>query len=226
MAAQVHDIGKARIPLELLTKPGRITSDEYGVLKTHVQFGYEILNKISFPFNLAEIVWCHHEYLDGSGYPRGIGGDALPLEARILTVADIVESMSADRPYRKSLGMAVALEEIQRQSGSRLDPWWWMPVCTWCSSTTGGRSPTSPRQRPCCIGYTGTTHNKTAGDALRRPRHAAHAPSPFILRHPILTALALSLGTAVALGVARFSYALLLAPMRSDLGWPYPSPAA
>jgi HD-GYP domain-containing protein (c-di-GMP phosphodiesterase class II) len=92
------------------------------VLKTHVQFGYEILNKISFPFNLAEIVWCHHEYLDGSGYPRGIGGDALPLEARILTVADIVESMSADRPYRKSLGMAVALEEIQRQSGSRLDP--------------------------------------------------------------------------------------------------------
>lgn len=122
MAAQVHDIGKARIPLALLTKPGRITADEYGVLKTHVQFGYEILNKISFPFNLAEIVWCHHEYLDGSGYPRGIGGDALPLEARILTVADIVESMSADRPYRKSLGMDVALEEIQRQSGSRLDP--------------------------------------------------------------------------------------------------------
>jgi|UPI0002FF72CC HD-GYP domain-containing protein (c-di-GMP phosphodiesterase class II) len=122
MAAQVHDIGKARIPLDLLTKPGRITADEYGVLKTHVQFGYEILNKISFPFNLAEIVWCHHEYLDGSGYPRGIGAEALPLEARILTVADIVESMSADRPYRKSLGMTVALEEIQRQSGSRLDP--------------------------------------------------------------------------------------------------------
>ncbi|ONN65323.1 HD-GYP domain-containing protein [Herbaspirillum sp. VT-16-41] len=122
MAAQVHDIGKARIPLELLTKPGRITADEYGVLKTHVQFGYEMLNKISFPFNLAEIVWCHHEYLDGSGYPRGISGDSLPFESRILTVADIVESMSADRPYRKSLGMAVALEEIERQRGSRLDP--------------------------------------------------------------------------------------------------------
>lgn len=122
MAAQVHDIGKVHIPLELLTKPGRITADEYTVLKSHVQHGYDILSKISFPFNLAEIVWCHHEYLDGSGYPRGIRGDALPLEARILTVADIVESMSADRPYRKSLGMQVALDEIQRQRGTRLDP--------------------------------------------------------------------------------------------------------
>ncbi|WP_443115227.1 HD-GYP domain-containing protein [Herbaspirillum seropedicae] len=121
MASQVHDIGKARIPLALLTKPGRISVEEYDVLKTHVQFGYEILNKISFPFNLAEIVHCHHEYLDGSGYPRGISGDEIPLEARILTVADIVESMSADRPYRKSLGMSAALDEIQRQSGLRLD---------------------------------------------------------------------------------------------------------
>lgn len=121
MASQVHDIGKARIPLALLTKPGRISVEEYDVLKTHVQFGYEILNKISFPFNLAEIVHCHHEYLDGSGYPRGISGDEIPLEARILTVADIVESMSADRPYRKSLGMSAALDEIQRQSGVRLD---------------------------------------------------------------------------------------------------------
>lgn len=122
MAAQVHDIGKADIPLDLLNKPGRITDEEYAILKTHVQVGYDILKKVTFPFNLAEIVHCHHEYLDGSGYPRGIRADQIPLEARILTVADIVESMSADRPYRKSLGMRAALDEIQRQRGTRLDP--------------------------------------------------------------------------------------------------------
>jgi HD-GYP domain-containing protein (c-di-GMP phosphodiesterase class II) len=122
MAAQVHDIGKASIPLALLNKPGRITDDEYAVLKTHVQTGYDIVKKIGFPFNLAEIVGCHHEYLDGSGYPRGVGADAIPLEARILTVSDIVESISADRPYRKSLGLAAALDEIRRLRGTRLDP--------------------------------------------------------------------------------------------------------
>ncbi|MFJ3045851.1 HD-GYP domain-containing protein [Herbaspirillum chlorophenolicum] len=122
MAAQVHDIGKAKIPLALLNKPGRITDEEYTLLKTHVQIGYDILKKIGFPFNLAEIVWCHHEYLDGSGYPRGVMAESIPLESRILTVSDIVESISADRPYRKSLGMEVALDEIRRQSGTRLDP--------------------------------------------------------------------------------------------------------
>lgn len=122
MAAQVHDIGKASIPLALLNKPGRITDEEYAQLKTHVQVGYEILSKVDFPFNLAEIVWCHHEYLDGSGYPRGVKAEAIPLESRILTVCDIVESISAERPYRKSLGMAVALDEIRRLSGTRLDP--------------------------------------------------------------------------------------------------------
>lgn len=122
MAAQVHDIGKARIAQELLNKPGRITDDEYAVLKTHVQIGYDILKHISFPFNLAEIVWCHHEYLDGSGYPRGVTAEAIPLESRILTVSDIVESISADRPYRKALGMQTALDEIRRLRGTRLDP--------------------------------------------------------------------------------------------------------
>ena len=121
MAAQVHDIGKARISQALLNKPGRITEDEYAILKTHVQIGYDVLKNISFPSNLAEIVWCHHEYLDGSGYPRGITAESIPLEARILTVADIVESMSADRPYRKAMGMQAALEEIRRLRGTRLD---------------------------------------------------------------------------------------------------------
>lgn len=122
MAAQVHDIGKAAIPLALLNKPGRITDEEYALLKTHVQISYDILSKIGFPFNLAEIVWCHHEYLDGSGYPRGVKAEAIPLESRILTVCDIVESISAERPYRKSLGMPAALDEIRRLSGTRLDP--------------------------------------------------------------------------------------------------------
>ncbi|MBO9536175.1 HD-GYP domain-containing protein [Herbaspirillum sp.] len=122
MAALVHDIGKASIPLALLNKPGRITDEEYALIKTHVQTGYDILSKIGFPFNLAEIVWCHHEYLDGSGYPRGVRAKSIPLESRILTVCDIVESISAERPYRKSLGMEAALDEIRRLSGTRLDP--------------------------------------------------------------------------------------------------------
>ncbi|WP_408155861.1 HD-GYP domain-containing protein [Herbaspirillum lusitanum] len=122
MAAQVHDIGKADIPLKLLNKPGRLTDAEFTIIKTHVQVGYDILKHIDFPFPLAEFVYCHHEYLDGSGYPRGIKADQIPLESRILTVADIVESMSEDRPYRRSLGMPAALAEIRRQSGQRLDP--------------------------------------------------------------------------------------------------------
>jgi len=122
MAAQVHDIGKVKIAPTLLHKPGRLSEEEFAVIKTHVQVSYDILNPISFPFNLAEIVWCHHESLDGSGYPRAITGDAIPLEARILTVADIVESMSSDRPYRKAVGMEAALAEIARLRDTRLDP--------------------------------------------------------------------------------------------------------
>jgi HD-GYP domain-containing protein (c-di-GMP phosphodiesterase class II) len=121
MAARVHDIGKVDIPLDILNKPGKLSDAEFTVIKTHARTGYEVLNRIAFTLPVADIVHAHHEYLDGSGYPRGLRGDDILLESRILTVADIVESMSEDRPYRKSLGMPAALEEISRLRGSRLD---------------------------------------------------------------------------------------------------------
>jgi HD-GYP domain-containing protein (c-di-GMP phosphodiesterase class II) len=122
MAARVHDIGKVDIPLDILNKPGKLSAAEFALIKTHVQTSYEVLNRIAFTLPVADIVHAHHEYLDGSGYPRGLRGDEILPEARILTVADIVESMSEDRPYRKSLGMPAALEEISRLRGVRLDP--------------------------------------------------------------------------------------------------------
>ena len=121
MAARVHDIGKVNIPLEILNKPGKLSDAEFTVIQTHAQTSYDVLSRISFTLPVADIVHAHHEYLDGSGYPRGLRGDDILLESRILTVADIVESMSEDRPYRKSLGMPAALEEISRLRGSRLD---------------------------------------------------------------------------------------------------------
>lgn len=122
LAALVHDIGKVDIPLKFLNKVGRLTEAEFGLMKTHVQSGYNVLIKIDFPMPVPDIMYAHHEYLDGTGYPRGLRGDEIPLESRILTVADIVESMSEDRPYRKSLGLDAALAEIKRLSGTRLDP--------------------------------------------------------------------------------------------------------
>jgi HD-GYP domain-containing protein (c-di-GMP phosphodiesterase class II) len=122
MAARVHDIGKVDIPLEILNKPGKLNDAEFALIKTHAQTSYDVLKRISFTLPVADIVHAHHEYLDGSGYPRGLRGDDILPEARILTVADIVESMSEDRPYRKSLGMPAALEEISRLRGIRLDP--------------------------------------------------------------------------------------------------------
>lgn len=122
LAALVHDVGKVGIPLAVLNKPGKLSEAEFALIKTHAQASYDVLSRISFTLPVADIVYAHHEYLDGSGYPRGLRGEHIMLESRILTVADIVESMSEDRPYRKSLGMAAALTEIQRLRGSRLDP--------------------------------------------------------------------------------------------------------
>ncbi|WP_050479371.1 HD-GYP domain-containing protein [Herbaspirillum rhizosphaerae] len=122
LAARVHDIGKVNIPLEILNKPGKLSDAEFALIKTHAQASYDVLNRIAFTLPVAEIVYTHHEYLDGSGYPRGLRGEQIRLESRILTVADIVESMSEDRPYRKSLGLEAALTEIRRLRGTRLDP--------------------------------------------------------------------------------------------------------
>lgn len=123
LAALVHDIGKLDIPLKILNKPGRLSDTEFSLMKTHVQSGYDVLKHVDFPRPITEIMYCHHEYLDGTGYPRGLTADQIPLESRILTVADIVESMSEDRPYRRSLGLDNALNEIKRLSTTRLDPY-------------------------------------------------------------------------------------------------------
>jgi putative nucleotidyltransferase with HDIG domain len=117
----IHDIGKISIPAEILGKPGRITGIEYGLIKTHPEDGYQIVKDIAFPWPVADMVHQHHERLDGSGYPQGLKGDQISLEARILAVADIVEAMSDNRPYRAGLGMEIALDEITRASGTQLD---------------------------------------------------------------------------------------------------------
>ena len=122
IASVVHDVGKIRIPAEILTKPSRLDPVEYDFIKTHAQTGYEILKNIRFPWPIADIVVQHHERLDGSGYPKGLKGDEILLEARILALADVVESMSTSRPYRHSLGIGVAIDEIQQGRGVRYDP--------------------------------------------------------------------------------------------------------
>ena len=121
VASLLHDIGKIYIPAEILSKPATLTSMEMGIMKTHPEVGYDILKGVSFPWPVAEIVLQHHERMDGSGYPRGLGnGEILP-EARIIMVADVVEAMSSHRPYRAALGLTQALEEIIRFLGKRYE---------------------------------------------------------------------------------------------------------
>jgi HD-GYP domain-containing protein (c-di-GMP phosphodiesterase class II) len=104
-----------------LNKPARLTAEEYALVKGHPESSYSILKDIPFTWPIAEIVRQHHEKLDGSGYPRGLKGDQILPEAKVLTVADIVEAMAAARPYRKGMGLEVALAEIERQAGTLLD---------------------------------------------------------------------------------------------------------
>jgi putative nucleotidyltransferase with HDIG domain len=121
MASLIHDIGKISIPAEILSKPTRLNEVEYSIIKTHPQVGYDILKGIEFPWPVAELVLKHHERMDGSGYPQGLGGDEIPLEARILSVADVVEAMASHRPYRAALGIGKALEEISQNKGKLYD---------------------------------------------------------------------------------------------------------
>ena len=121
MACVVHDIGKIHVPAEILSNPGTLTEAEFEIIKTHPKVGFEILKGIDFPWPVAEIVYQHHEKLDGSGYPRGLKGDEILLEARILTVADVVEAMSSHRPYRPLLGVFPALQEITQHKGTLYD---------------------------------------------------------------------------------------------------------
>lgn len=122
LAGMIHDIGKIYVPSEVLTRPGKLTPLEYSLVQTHVEAGYGILQPIEFPWPLADIVHQHHERLDGSGYPRGIRGDEIMLDARILAVADVVEAMSAHRPYRPGLGIDAAIAEIESGKERLYDP--------------------------------------------------------------------------------------------------------
>ena len=120
-AAIIHDLGKISIPSEILSKPGKITEIEFSLIKTHSRVGYDILKNIEFPWPIAQIVLQHHERVDGSGYPQGLSGDDILLEARIVGVADVVEAMASHRPYRPSLGIDKALEEITQNQGILYD---------------------------------------------------------------------------------------------------------
>ncbi|HQR05035.1 MAG: PAS domain S-box protein [Proteobacteria bacterium] len=122
LAGLVHDIGKIAIPAEILAKPSRLTDMEYALIKTHAEKSYEILKDVKSPYPVADIIRQHHERLDGSGYPRGLKGEEIFPEARVLAVADVVESMASHRPYRAALGMEAALTEIERNSGKWFDP--------------------------------------------------------------------------------------------------------
>ena len=121
MAAVIHDLGKISVPAEILSKPTKLTDLEFGIIKTHAQSGYDILNDIEFPWPIARIVLEHHERMDGSGYPRGLVVEETLLESRILSVADVVEAMASHRPYRPGLGLDAALQEIEKNRGTLYD---------------------------------------------------------------------------------------------------------
>lgn len=120
-AGLVHDVGKISVPAEILSSPAKLCKEEMGLIRKHPDTGFRILGSVRFPWPLAEIVRQHHERLDGSGYPLGLSGDAIRMEARILAVADVVEAMASHRPYRPALGIEAALAEIINMQGTHYD---------------------------------------------------------------------------------------------------------
>ena len=122
IASLIHDIGKVSIPAEILSNPIKLNEIESSLIKDHSQIGYDILKTIDFPWPVAQIIIQHHEKLDGSGYPQGLKGNKILLEAKIIGVADVVEAMSSHRPYRPTLGIDKALEEISQNRGILYDP--------------------------------------------------------------------------------------------------------
>jgi len=129
LAATIHDVGKINVPAEILSKPGRLGKLETNLVRTHPQAGWEALKDIDVPWPLAQIVYQHHERMDGTGYPRGLMGTDILLEARIIAVADVVEAMSSHRPYRAAFSVESALEEIRSGSGRLYDPEVAMACC-------------------------------------------------------------------------------------------------
>jgi response regulator RpfG family c-di-GMP phosphodiesterase len=121
IAAGIHDIGKLGVPSELLSKPARLNEIEFQLIKTHSKTGYDILKNIDFPWPVAEIVYQHHEKINGTGYPRGLTGKDILIESRIITVADITEAIASHRPYRPKLGIDIALKELSACRGVLYD---------------------------------------------------------------------------------------------------------
>jgi putative nucleotidyltransferase with HDIG domain len=122
VAGLLHDVGKMVVPAEILSKPGKISEHEFSIIKTHPIVGYEILKKVEFPWPVTDAILQHHERLDGSGYPNGLSGDQITLEAKILGAADVVEAMSSHRPYRPSLGIDNALAQLTQNKNVLYDP--------------------------------------------------------------------------------------------------------
>ena len=122
VAAAVHDLGKFQVPSEILYKPGSLNAAEISLIRMHPEAGYDILREIEFPWPVADVVYQHHERMDGSGYPRGLTYKDILLEPRVLAVADVVEAMSSHRPYHPACSLDRALEEIDEGRGTRYDP--------------------------------------------------------------------------------------------------------
>lgn len=122
LGALIHDIGKIYVPAELLNRPGRLSKAEFELIQSHPEVGYDIIKGVEFPWPVADMILQHHERIDGSGYPQGLKGDAIILEARILAVADVVEAITAHRPYRPALGIDIALEELEKNRETLYDP--------------------------------------------------------------------------------------------------------
>ena len=121
VAATLHDVGKIAVPTAILNKPAKLSPAEMDLVRQHPEAGYRILEGVEFPWPVAEIVLQHHERLDGSGYPRGLAGDDILVEARVIAVADTIESMLCDRPYRRGASPKIVIAELEAHRGSTLD---------------------------------------------------------------------------------------------------------
>ena len=122
LGASIHDIGKIKIPMELLYKPGTIEPEEFELIKKHAAYGGDLFEGYTLPWPIYEVVSQHHERIDGSGYPKGLKGNEISLEAKIVAIADTYESLSNNRPYRKSIGTKIAIKTIKEGKGTKFDP--------------------------------------------------------------------------------------------------------
>jgi putative nucleotidyltransferase with HDIG domain len=168
LAGLIHDIGKIRIPSEILMTTRPLTAAEFEIVKTHPTVGYEVLKDISFPWPIAETVYQHHERLDGSGYPRGLGRHDIILEARILGVADVVEAIASERPYRKSSRGGGAAELCEHRATSTTLPWWMHASLSSRGNATGWTTLNSCRLQK-------TSDRTIPGRTRRCVRPEAHA---------------------------------------------------